>query len=129
MVLEGRLHNDNVAPCLLYLHCDPHGSEEITGLGIVSEARNMEVYVGDEYCGTGRGAKVFTGQHDRSVVVSFFLQVADMLVLCGTLKGKNYMHSTSQKTFLSNHLEAAPMQHKASVLISYKRINFKIAFF
>ncbi|XP_034994302.1 ATPase PAAT [Zootoca vivipara] len=64
VVLEGRLHNGNVAPCLLYLHCDPHGSEEIIGLGIVSEARNMEVYVGDEYCGTGRGAKVFTGQHD-----------------------------------------------------------------
>ncbi|CAI5774926.1 Chromosome 10 open reading frame 88 [Podarcis lilfordi] len=63
VVLEGRLHNDIVAPCLLYLHCDPHGSEEIIGLGIVSEARNMEVYVGDEYCGTGRGAKVFTGQH------------------------------------------------------------------
>ncbi|XP_061491746.1 LOW QUALITY PROTEIN: ATPase PAAT [Rhineura floridana] len=64
VVLEGRLHNDNVAPLLLYLHCDPHGPEEIVGLGIVSEARNMEVYIGDEYCATGRGEKVFTIQHD-----------------------------------------------------------------
>ncbi|XP_053163258.1 ATPase PAAT isoform X2 [Hemicordylus capensis] len=63
VVLERRLNNDNVAPCLLYLHCDPRGSEEITGLGIVSEARNMEVYMGEEYCGTGRGEKFFTTQN------------------------------------------------------------------
>uniref|UniRef100_A0A8D0BG93 Chromosome 10 open reading frame 88 n=1 Tax=Salvator merianae TaxID=96440 RepID=A0A8D0BG93_SALMN len=62
MLLEGHLKNDCVDPCLLYLHCDPHGSEEIISLGILSEARNMEVYIGDEYCATGKGEKVFTVQ-------------------------------------------------------------------
>ncbi|KAF1506712.1 hypothetical protein FQV18_0004779, partial [Eudyptula minor novaehollandiae] len=28
---------------------------EMVSVGILSEARNMEVYVGEEYCGTGRG--------------------------------------------------------------------------
>ncbi|XP_066477168.1 ATPase PAAT isoform X1 [Tiliqua scincoides] len=65
VVLDGQLNCDNTAPCLLYLHCDPHGSEEIIGLGIVSEARNMEVYIGEEYYATGRGEKVFTIQNDR----------------------------------------------------------------
>ncbi|KAJ6668992.1 hypothetical protein lerEdw1_007801 [Lerista edwardsae] len=64
VVLEGQLNYDNVAPCLLYLQCDPHGSEEIVGLGIVSEARHMEVYMGDEYYATGRGEKIFTVQND-----------------------------------------------------------------
>uniref|UniRef100_A0A6J0UUN3 ATPase PAAT isoform X2 n=1 Tax=Pogona vitticeps TaxID=103695 RepID=A0A6J0UUN3_9SAUR len=64
VVLEGRLNNDSIAPCLLYLHCDAHGSEEIIGLGVVSEARNMEVYIGEEYCRTAKGEKIFTTEHD-----------------------------------------------------------------
>nr|XP_020664416.1 uncharacterized protein C10orf88 homolog isoform X1 [Pogona vitticeps] len=66
VVLEGRFNNDSIAPCLLYLHCDAHGSEEIIGLGVVSEARNMEVYIGEEYCRTAKGEKIFTTEHDRS---------------------------------------------------------------
>ncbi|XP_048361637.1 ATPase PAAT [Sphaerodactylus townsendi] len=58
VVLEGCLSNENIAPCFLYLHCDPHGSEEIMSLGIISEARNMEVYIEEEYYATGRGEKV-----------------------------------------------------------------------
>ncbi|XP_020664417.3 ATPase PAAT isoform X2 [Pogona vitticeps] len=64
VVLEGRLNNDSIAPCLLYLHCDAHGSEEIIGLGVVSEARNMEVYIGEEYCRTAKGEKIFSTEHD-----------------------------------------------------------------
>nr|XP_020664417.1 uncharacterized protein C10orf88 homolog isoform X2 [Pogona vitticeps] len=64
VVLEGRFNNDSIAPCLLYLHCDAHGSEEIIGLGVVSEARNMEVYIGEEYCRTAKGEKIFTTEHD-----------------------------------------------------------------
>ncbi|KAL8187233.1 UNVERIFIED_CONTAM: hypothetical protein K2H54_040675 [Gekko kuhli] len=63
VVLEGCLNNENIAPCLLYLHCDPHGSEEIMSVGIISEARNMELYIGEEYCGTGRGEKVLAIQN------------------------------------------------------------------
>lgn len=32
----------------------------------------MEVYLGDEYYATGRGEKMFTVKHGRSVVLSFF---------------------------------------------------------
>ncbi|XP_054838252.1 ATPase PAAT [Eublepharis macularius] len=63
VVLEGCLNNENIDPCFLYLHCDPNGSEEIMSLGIVSEARNMEIYVGEEYCATGRGQKVIAIQN------------------------------------------------------------------
>ncbi|XP_066046869.1 ATPase PAAT [Chamaea fasciata] len=40
-------------PCELRLQCRP--GAEMVSVGIVSQARNMEVYVGEEYCGTGRG--------------------------------------------------------------------------
>ncbi|XP_027776062.1 ATPase PAAT-like [Marmota flaviventris] len=42
-------------PCFLDLRCDPGAGEEILAVGVLSSARNMEVYVGEEYCGTGRG--------------------------------------------------------------------------
>uniref|UniRef100_A0A8C9FBT6 Chromosome 10 open reading frame 88 n=1 Tax=Pavo cristatus TaxID=9049 RepID=A0A8C9FBT6_PAVCR len=41
-------------PCVLQLECRP-GAERLAAVGVVSEARHMEVYVGEEYCGTGRG--------------------------------------------------------------------------
>ncbi|KAM5272221.1 ATPase PAAT [Ctenodactylus gundi] len=47
-------------PCFLYLRCDPKGGEEILSVGLLSSARNMEVYVGDEYRGTSRGSNVCT---------------------------------------------------------------------
>lgn len=71
MVLEGCLNNENIAPCFLYLHCDPLGFEEIMSLGIISEARNMELYIGEEYCATGRGEKVLAVQNGRSVALCF----------------------------------------------------------
>ncbi|XP_029767190.1 uncharacterized protein C10orf88 homolog isoform X3 [Terrapene carolina triunguis] len=72
VVLERRLNDEKETPCLLYLQCDPHGSEEIVYVGILSEARNMEVYVGEEYCGTGRGQTVCTIQNDRNDKVTLY---------------------------------------------------------
>lgn len=72
MVLERQLNNENIAPCFLYLNCDTHRSEEIIGLCIISEARNMEIYIGEEYCATARGEKVFTVPNDRSVILLTF---------------------------------------------------------
>ncbi|KAG6937496.1 hypothetical protein G0U57_009691 [Chelydra serpentina] len=72
VVLERRLDDEKETPCLLYLQCDPHGSEEIVCVGILSEARNMEVYVGEEYCGTGRGQNVCTIQNDRNDKVTLY---------------------------------------------------------
>uniref|UniRef100_A0A8D0HAD8 Chromosome 10 open reading frame 88 n=1 Tax=Sphenodon punctatus TaxID=8508 RepID=A0A8D0HAD8_SPHPU len=64
VVLERRFSDENETPCFLYLQCDPHGSDEIICLGVLSDARNMEIYIGEEYCGTGRGENVCTIQND-----------------------------------------------------------------
>ncbi|KAM9285070.1 ATPase PAAT [Morus bassanus] len=55
VVVERRAGGGSEAPCLLHLECRPAGGAEMVSVGILSEARNMEVYVGEEYCGTGRG--------------------------------------------------------------------------
>ncbi|XP_074963581.1 ATPase PAAT isoform X1 [Phalacrocorax aristotelis] len=55
VVVERRAGGESEAPCLLHLECWPAGGAEMISVGILSEARNMEVYVGEEYCGTGRG--------------------------------------------------------------------------
>ncbi|XP_076965645.1 ATPase PAAT-like [Callospermophilus lateralis] len=43
------------SPCFLALRCNPGAGEEILAVGFLSSVRNMEVYVGEEYCGTGQG--------------------------------------------------------------------------
>ncbi|KAK4820983.1 hypothetical protein QYF61_009449 [Mycteria americana] len=55
VVVERRPGGGSEAPCVLHLECRPAGAGEMVSVGILSEARNMEVYVGEEYCGTGRG--------------------------------------------------------------------------
>ncbi|XP_031453215.1 ATPase PAAT [Phasianus colchicus] len=42
------------AACVLQLECRA-GAERLAAVGVVSEARHMELYVGEEYCGTARG--------------------------------------------------------------------------
>ncbi|XP_045671702.1 ATPase PAAT-like isoform X2 [Ursus americanus] len=58
VVLKSSLSSPGEKPCFLYLRCDPNGGEEIVSVGILSSARNMEVYLGEEYCGTSRGKTV-----------------------------------------------------------------------
>ncbi|XP_042636342.1 ATPase PAAT [Orycteropus afer afer] len=58
--LKRILNNQDENPCFLYLACDPNGGEEIDSIGVLSSARNMEVYLGEEYCGTSRGKTVCT---------------------------------------------------------------------
>ena len=55
VVLRSSLKSPEEKPCFLYLSCDPSGGEEIASVGVFSSARNMEVYLGEEYCGTSRG--------------------------------------------------------------------------
>ena len=57
-MLKRSLNSPEETPCFLFLRCDPDGGEEIVSVGILSSARNMEVYVGEEYCGTSRGQTV-----------------------------------------------------------------------
>uniref|UniRef100_A0A8B9QKS7 Chromosome 10 open reading frame 88 n=1 Tax=Apteryx owenii TaxID=8824 RepID=A0A8B9QKS7_APTOW len=54
-VVERPAGGGDEAPCVLRLECEPPGCEEMVSVAVVSEARHMEVYVGEEYCGTGRG--------------------------------------------------------------------------
>ncbi|XP_078291046.1 ATPase PAAT-like isoform X2 [Panthera onca] len=59
VILKRSLNSDqDENPCFLYLRCDPNGGEEIVSIGVLSSARNMEVYLGEEYCGTSRGKHV-----------------------------------------------------------------------
>nr|XP_021579044.2 ATPase PAAT [Ictidomys tridecemlineatus] len=58
-------------PCFLDLRCDPGAGEDILAVGVLSSARNMEVYVGEEYCGTGRGQGARTvpeGREQENVI-------------------------------------------------------------
>lgn len=57
VVLKRRLSSSGDSPCFLYLRCDPRGGGEIVSVGVFSSARNMEVYLGEEYCGTSRGRR------------------------------------------------------------------------
>ena len=67
MTLKRNLNGQDENPCFLYLRCDPHGGEEIVSIGILSSARNMEVYLGEEYCGTSRGKNVCNVLDNRFV--------------------------------------------------------------
>ena len=67
MILKRNLNNQDENFCFLYLRCDPHGGEEIISIGILSSARNMEVYLGEEYCGTSRGKNVCNVLDNRFV--------------------------------------------------------------
>ncbi|KAM6066734.1 ATPase PAAT isoform 2-T2 [Chlamydotis macqueenii] len=55
VVVERRAGGGSEEPCVLHLECRPAGAGEMVSVDILSQARNMEVYVGEEYCGTGRG--------------------------------------------------------------------------
>nr|XP_060624572.1 ATPase PAAT [Anolis sagrei ordinatus] len=102
VVLERRLNPDNNTPCSLYLHCDAYGSEEIVGLGIVSEARNMEVYIGEEYCGTARGEKICTMEHEsKNDHVTLYKKYLKLECSTASCKIKLLSISEKQRVFLS----------------------------
>ncbi|XP_004838830.1 uncharacterized protein C10orf88 homolog [Heterocephalus glaber] len=73
-------------PCFLYLRCDPKGEEEIDSVGLLSSARNMEVYVGEEYCGTSRGSSVCTildgSEHDKIILYKKYLKLETSTHAC-----------------------------------------------
>ncbi|KAM6182935.1 ATPase PAAT-like isoform 2-T2 [Erethizon dorsatum] len=73
-------------PCFLYLTGDPKGEEEIDSVGLLSSARNMEVYVGEEYCGTSRGSSVCTildsSEHDKIILYKKYLKLEPSTHAC-----------------------------------------------
>ncbi|XP_037255261.1 ATPase PAAT isoform X2 [Falco rusticolus] len=76
VVVERRAGGE--APCVLHLECRPGGAAEMVSVGILSEARNMEVYVGEEYCGTGRGQSLgaarTAGETDKVTLYKKYLK-------------------------------------------------------
>ncbi|XP_077733448.1 ATPase PAAT-like [Canis aureus] len=72
VVLRTSPSSPDEKPCFLYLRCDPKAGEEIASVGVSSSARNMEVYVGEEYCGTSRGKSVcgdLGGSEDEKIIL------------------------------------------------------------
>ncbi|XP_051001397.1 ATPase PAAT [Acomys russatus] len=73
-------------PCFLYLKCGLNEGEEILSVGIQSSARNMEIYVGEEYCGTSRGKKVCTvlddSEHEEIVLYKKYLKLESPAHAC-----------------------------------------------
>ncbi|XP_014441575.1 uncharacterized protein C10orf88 isoform X2 [Tupaia chinensis] len=72
VILKRSLNSQDENPCFLYLMCDPKGGEEMTAVGILSSARNMEVYLGEEYCGTSRGKNVCTVLDNSEQEIIFY---------------------------------------------------------
>ncbi|XP_042314306.1 ATPase PAAT [Sceloporus undulatus] len=116
VVLERRLNSGNITPCSLYLHCDTYGSEEIVGLGIVSEARNMEVYVGEEYCATGRGEKICTMEYDsKNDHVTLYKKYLKLECSTASCKIKLLSINEKQRVLLSKILVLVKSVSKKSV--------------
>ncbi|KAM9066972.1 ATPase PAAT [Sarcophilus harrisii] len=72
VLLKRKVDNEDESSCFLYLKCSPHRCEEIVSLGILSEARNMEVYAREEYCGTSRGENVCTVQQNSENEITLY---------------------------------------------------------
>ncbi|XP_072480859.1 ATPase PAAT [Notamacropus eugenii] len=72
VLLKRKVDNEDESSCFLYLKCNPHRCEEIVSLGILSEARNMEVYAREEYCGTSRGERVCTVQRNSENEITLY---------------------------------------------------------
>ncbi|XP_036295255.1 ATPase PAAT isoform X1 [Pipistrellus kuhlii] len=73
-------------PCFLSLSCAPSGGEEIVSVGILSSARNMEVYLGEEYCGTSRGGSVGnvldSSEQEKIILYKNFLKLEPAAHAC-----------------------------------------------
>ncbi|XP_008825481.1 uncharacterized protein C10orf88 homolog [Nannospalax galili] len=90
------------SPCFLYLRSGPNGGEEILSVGVLSSARNMEVYLGEEYCGTSRGKNVCTvlddSEHEEILLYKKYLKLQSSTHAC---KIKLLSFGEKQSVFIS----------------------------
>ncbi|XP_076982427.1 ATPase PAAT isoform X2 [Tamandua tetradactyla] len=86
VILKRKLNSQEENPCFLYLQCDPNGGEEVVSIGILSSARNMEVYSGEEYCGTSRGRDICTvldsSENEKVVLYKKYLKLESSTPAC-----------------------------------------------
>ncbi|EPQ16820.1 hypothetical protein D623_10011634, partial [Myotis brandtii] len=86
VILRRSQKSPDEKPCFLSLSCDPSGGEGIVSVGILSSARNMEVYLGEEYCGTSRGRSVGnvldTSEHEKIILYKKCLKLQSAAQAC-----------------------------------------------
>nr|XP_035926124.1 ATPase PAAT-like isoform X2 [Halichoerus grypus] len=101
VVLKSSLNSPDEKPCFLYLRCDPHGGEEIVSVGVLSSARNMEVYLGDEYCGTSRGENVCSDRDNSEHKIIFYKKYLKLESSSHACKVKLLSFGEKQCVFIS----------------------------
>ncbi|XP_012636751.2 ATPase PAAT-like [Microcebus murinus] len=101
VTLKRSLNSQDESPCFLYLRCDPAGGGEIVSVGILSSARNMEVYLGEEYCGTSRGKNVGTVLDDSENKIIFYKKYLKLESLSHACKIKLLSFGEKQCVFIS----------------------------
>ncbi|XP_054437625.1 ATPase PAAT-like [Pteronotus mesoamericanus] len=99
VILQRSLNSQEESPCFLYLRGDPEGGEEIVCVGILSSARNMEVYLGEEYCGTSRGKAVCSvRENSEPIFYKKYLKLESSTLAC---KIKLLSFGEKQRVFIS----------------------------
>ncbi|XP_047557728.1 ATPase PAAT-like [Lutra lutra] len=88
-------------PCFLQLSCEPGGAEEIVSVGLLSSARNMEVYLGGEYCGTSRGEAVGGEPGDSEHKIIFYKKYLKLESSSHACKIKLLSFGEKQRVFIS----------------------------
>ncbi|CAK7300558.1 ATPase PAAT [Vulpes lagopus] len=88
-------------PCFLHLRCDPEAGEEIASVGVLSSARNMEVYAAEEYCGTSRGRSVCGDLDGREYKIIFYMKYLKLESCSHACKIKLLSFGENQCVFIS----------------------------
>ncbi|KAM5320895.1 ATPase PAAT-like isoform 2-T2 [Glossophaga mutica] len=116
-ILKRSLNSPEETPCFLHLRCDPDGGEEIVSVGILSSARNMEVYVEEEYRGTSRGKAVGdvleNSEHEKIILYKKYLNLESSTYAC---KIKLLSFGEKQRVLVSKvavHVRPAPARPPA----------------
>ncbi|XP_067858401.1 ATPase PAAT isoform X2 [Heptranchias perlo] len=78
VTLERPQNNTVETPCVLYLQCSQQPAD-IVFVEVVSEARTMEVYTEEEYCGTSQGQRVdnlqINGDHEQILLFKKYFKL------------------------------------------------------
>ncbi|XP_054975473.1 ATPase PAAT-like [Sorex araneus] len=82
VVLQRGARGAEEQPCFLYVRCPREAGEELLAVGVLSSARNMEVYQGQEYCGTGRGRPAAVHSEDEIVFYKKYLKLEPSTDAC-----------------------------------------------
>ncbi|XP_062070419.1 ATPase PAAT-like isoform X1 [Lepus europaeus] len=109
--LERSPGSQDEAACFLYLLCDPEAGDAVAAVGVLSSARNMEVYLGQEYCGTSRGESVGAVPRGSEQEIVFYKKYLKLESSARACKIKLLSLGEKQCVFLSRvvvHVRSVP---------------------